>query len=113
MSLKKILVDRDVLVRDEPLPRFMLVDGVDQHGRMAITEAIEEYGDVHGHGGTKNIRKSEEPGAKSRNSALALSSCSLPSALTVRTLSYGFAGAGAAGFCVAGGVALRAARPAA
>ena len=61
MSLKKVLVDRDVLVRDEPLPRFMLVDGVDEHGRMAITEAIEEYGDVHGHGGTKNIRKSEEP----------------------------------------------------
>ena len=57
MPLKKILVDRDVLVRDEPLPRFMLVDGVDQHGRVAITEAIEEYGDVHGHGGTKNIRK--------------------------------------------------------
>ena len=46
MSLKEILVDRDVLVRDEPLTGFVLVDGVDEQGRMAITEAIEKNWDV-------------------------------------------------------------------
>ena len=51
MSLKEILVDGDVLMRDEPLAGLVLGDGVDEHGRMAITEAVEEYGDVDGHGG--------------------------------------------------------------
>ena len=57
MPLKEILVDRDVLVRDEPLAGLVLVHGVDQHRRVAITEAVEEYGNVDGHGGTRILRK--------------------------------------------------------
>ena len=51
MPLKEILVDRDVLVRDEPLAGLVLVHGVDHDRRVAITEAVEEYGNVDGHGG--------------------------------------------------------------
>ena len=42
MPLKKVLVDRDVLVRDQPAARLVLRDPVDQKRRVAIAEAIEE-----------------------------------------------------------------------
>jgi hypothetical protein len=37
---------------------------------VAIAEAVEEYRDVDGHGADKNIRKSGEQRAKSRNTKL-------------------------------------------
>jgi hypothetical protein len=53
MPLEEILVDRDVLVRDETAPRLVLNDGVDEHRRVAITKAVEEYRDIERHGGTR------------------------------------------------------------
>jgi hypothetical protein len=51
--LKEIFVDGDVLVRDEALTWLVLIDGIDQHGRMAVTEAVEQYRDVERHGGDR------------------------------------------------------------
>jgi hypothetical protein len=51
MSLEKILVHRDVLVRHEPLARFVLGYAVNEQRGVSVAEAVEEYGDVDGHGG--------------------------------------------------------------
>jgi hypothetical protein len=50
VALEEILVDRDIFVRDEPLSRFVLVNGVDEHRRMSITETVEKHGDIQRHG---------------------------------------------------------------
>jgi hypothetical protein len=52
-------------VRHEPLPRFVLGDAVDEQRGVPVTQAVEEYGDVDGHGGDKDIRKSQGQRAKS------------------------------------------------
>ena len=44
MSLEEIFVDGDVLERDQPLPRLVLGDGVDEERGKAVGEAFE---DVH------------------------------------------------------------------
>ena len=41
MSLEKIFVDGDVLERDQPLPRLVLGDGVDEQRGKAVGEAFE------------------------------------------------------------------------
>ena len=51
MPLEEVLVDRDVLVSDEALSRLVLGDAVDEQRRMAITEAVEQDGNIDGHGG--------------------------------------------------------------
>ena len=41
MTLEKILVDGDVLDRDQPPPRLMLGDTVDKERGKAVREAVE------------------------------------------------------------------------
>ena len=41
VSLEKIFVDGDVLERDQPLPRLVLGDGVDEERGKAVGEAFE------------------------------------------------------------------------
>jgi hypothetical protein len=50
MSLEELLVDRDVLDRDDPPPGLVLRDGVNEQRRIAVAEAVEEDGDVGAHG---------------------------------------------------------------
>ena len=50
MSLEELLVDGDVLDRDEAPPRFVLEDGVDEHRRIAVAEAIQRLRDIDRHG---------------------------------------------------------------
>jgi hypothetical protein len=41
MALKEILVDGDVLMRNETSPRVVLRDDVDEQRRVAITQPVE------------------------------------------------------------------------
>ena len=50
MALEEFLVDGDVLHRDDTAPGFVLGDRIDEQRGMAITEAVEESGNVSGHG---------------------------------------------------------------
>ena len=54
MPLKEVLVDRDVFMRDQPTPRLVLGDGIDEHRGMAIAKAVEECRHVERHGFGKN-----------------------------------------------------------
>ena len=42
VSLEEIFVDGDVLERDQPLPRLVLGDGVDEERGKAVGEAFED-----------------------------------------------------------------------
>ena len=49
VSLKKLFVDGDVLDRDQPSPRLVLGNRVDETGRLPVAETVEENGNVqHG-----------------------------------------------------------------
>ena len=49
MSLKELLVDGDVLERDETLARLVLRHGVDEEGRIAVVDARQNRGEVQRH----------------------------------------------------------------
>jgi hypothetical protein len=49
MSLEEFLADGNVLDRDDAPAGVVLDDGVDQHRRIAVTEAIERLRDIDGH----------------------------------------------------------------
>jgi hypothetical protein len=46
MPLKEIFADGDVLVGDDALAWLVLQDGIDEHGRMAIADPIQQDGDI-------------------------------------------------------------------
>ncbi len=47
VPLKELLVDGDVLDRDETPPRLVLDDRVDEHRRIPVAQPVEENGDVN------------------------------------------------------------------
>ena len=47
VSLEELLVDRDVLDGDDAPPGLVLRDGVDEHRRIAVGQALEDRRDVH------------------------------------------------------------------
>jgi hypothetical protein len=49
VPLEEILVDADVLDRDEPATRLVLRDRVDQERGIAKADAIEKGGEIYGH----------------------------------------------------------------
>ena len=48
VALEELLVDRDVLVRDQADARLVLGDGVDEKGRISVVDAVQERGQVKG-----------------------------------------------------------------
>lgn len=50
MPLEVVLIHGDVFHRDDPLTRNMLDDAIDKQRRISIAEAIENEGDIEGHG---------------------------------------------------------------
>ena len=50
VSLEELLVDGDVLDRDEPPARLVLGDRVDEQRRIPVAQPVEENGDVDHHG---------------------------------------------------------------
>src|SRR5919201_920541 len=49
MTGKEVFVDREVLVSDEPGPRLVLPNRVDQQGWITVMNAVEERGKVDVH----------------------------------------------------------------
>jgi hypothetical protein len=46
VSLKKLLVDRHILDGDQPMPRLVFSNGVDEKRGIAVADAVEESGQV-------------------------------------------------------------------
>ncbi len=46
VPLEKLFADGDVLVRDDPTPGIVLRDRIHQRRRVAVAQAIEDFGDV-------------------------------------------------------------------
>src|SRR5262245_31543562 len=55
MTLEEFFVDGDVLDRDDPPPRLVLGDRVDEDGRIPVTEPVEDEGDVDVRHGIRDL----------------------------------------------------------
>jgi hypothetical protein len=56
MPLEEVFVDRDVLMGDQPPPRLVLGNRVDEHRGMAVAETVQECGDIEFRHCEKNTR---------------------------------------------------------